>query len=61
MDLHTNYQKFKNDLVALVNGSGLPAFLVGEAMRLVLVEVDRLTAAQAEKMKAEKEGAADAD
>ena len=61
MDLQTNYQKFKDGLVALVNGSGLPAFLVGEAMRMVLAEVDKLTAAQAEKMKAEKEGAADAD
>lgn len=61
MDLQTNYQKFKDGLVALVNGSGLPAFLVGEAMRMVLAEVDKLIAAQAERMKEAEEEKADAD
>lgn len=39
MNIILAYEKFKNDLVNLVNNSGVPMFMIRECMDLVLTKV----------------------
>lgn len=54
--INVAYAEFKEKLVALVNESNLPMFLVGECMTLVLDKVQQVAQAQlAEERKKEAE------
>lgn len=54
--INVAYAEFKEKLVALVNESNLPMFLVGECMTLVLEKVQQVANAQlAEERKKEAE------
>ena len=39
-------QEFSEDLVALVNNSGLPAFVISGVMKEAIIEVDKIAQAQ---------------
>ena len=53
--INVAYQDFKERLVALVNESGLPMFLVQECLTLVLDKVQAVAAAQLEQARKEEE------
>lgn len=54
--INVAYADFKENLVKLVNGSGLPMFLVADALALVLEKVQQVSQAQlAEDRKKEAE------
>lgn len=53
------YADFKEKLVALVNESGLPMFMVAECLSLVLDKVQEVAAAQLEQARKAEEDASD--
>ena len=60
MNIILSYEKFKNDLVDLVNHSGLPMAMMQTVMEQALVQINQaaiqqLAAAQHEEEKARKE------
>ena len=52
--MNVAYQDFKDKLVELVNESGLPMFMVSEALTMVLGKVNELANRQLEQARAEE-------
>lgn len=49
--INVAYQEFKEELIQLINKSGLPMFLVGECLTLVQAKVQEVANQQLEQAK----------